>query len=305
MVGMSRLQPSLVIAGAPRCGTTSLFRWLADHPQIGSSSVKETFFLMDDGVTVKNRGRYLQQGLDGYAAFFQHLDPLPAQLMEATPGYLYQQTALRVFAEELTETKLLFVLRRPADRLLSTYRYFATNWAELDRDEVDFFRYVEWTKRGDDRLKHSSFLQHGFDHGFYAKWLQPWFDRCGAERIRVLVFESWRQDRVQGMRELADWLKVDANFYDDYGYPKENEAYAVRRAGLQKINRHVREWIPEGGLRRLLKRLYRKTNTRAGRESTSDRDLETLRQLDADYAADAGRLRDQFGLDVAPWEQPR
>jgi hypothetical protein len=40
--------PNLVIAGAPKCGTSSLFYWLADHPQACGSTVKETFYLMDE-----------------------------------------------------------------------------------------------------------------------------------------------------------------------------------------------------------------------------------------------------------------
>ncbi|MCP5333794.1 MAG: hypothetical protein H7A13_10650, partial [Pseudomonadales bacterium] len=41
--------PNLIIAGAPKCGTTSLFDYLVQHPQVGGSSVKETCYVMDRG----------------------------------------------------------------------------------------------------------------------------------------------------------------------------------------------------------------------------------------------------------------
>ena len=39
--------PNLIIAGAPKCGTTSLFRWIDEHPEAEGSSVKETCFFVD------------------------------------------------------------------------------------------------------------------------------------------------------------------------------------------------------------------------------------------------------------------
>jgi len=62
--------PNLVIAGAPRCGTTSLFSWLKDHPQVGAATVKETFYLMD---SVANND-FLRDAFD-HGKYVEHLRP--------------------------------------------------------------------------------------------------------------------------------------------------------------------------------------------------------------------------------------
>jgi len=41
---MSNVYPNLVVAGAPKCGTSSLYFWLAAHPEVAASREKETFF---------------------------------------------------------------------------------------------------------------------------------------------------------------------------------------------------------------------------------------------------------------------
>src|SRR5258707_7798728 len=49
------LLPNLIIAGAPRCATTSLFRWLAAHPDVVVSHTKETRYLIDQGYPLFNK----------------------------------------------------------------------------------------------------------------------------------------------------------------------------------------------------------------------------------------------------------
>ena len=259
---------------------------------------------MDEGFTVKDRGRYHRDGLAGYEPFFAQLDGSHKVLLEATPGYLYQDTALKVLAEQLPQTKILFVLRRPADRLLSTYRYFSNNWGELNSDRVDFESYVEMTLREDDALEVNEFLRRGFAHGRYVDWLQLWVDRCGSERIKILVLESWLADRSAGMQDLAEWCGLDASFYERYRYPKENEAYRVRLRSLQRLNVWMRERLPQSSLRERLRRIYRRLNT-APPERPEALETAQLQRLDELYA-DANRdLAERFDLDLSSWCKPR
>lgn len=64
--------PNLVITGFPKCGTTSLFTWLADHPQVTGSTVKETNFFVDPGThSFRSHANFRDHGLAGYKAYFQ------------------------------------------------------------------------------------------------------------------------------------------------------------------------------------------------------------------------------------------
>jgi hypothetical protein len=64
--------PNLIIGGAPKCGTSSLFQWLADHPEVCGSRVKEIFYLMDrDHPLLKAESNFHNHGLCGYESYFK------------------------------------------------------------------------------------------------------------------------------------------------------------------------------------------------------------------------------------------
>ena len=296
--------PNLVIAGAPRCGTTSLFSWLAAHPEVGGSVVKETFYLMDPGATVKDRGRIDRGGLDGYREFFRDVPAGTPVVLEATAGYLYQQTALDTFAERLTDTKLVFLLRRPADRLLSTYHYFSNNWTDLDVTEIDFDRFVELARSRDVLLGNNDFLREAFHHGIYVDHLRRWGDRCGRERMRIVLLEELREAPERVLGKLAQWVGIDPGFYAGYGFPMRNENYRVRHRSVQRLNQWIRERIPDGGARERLRGLYRKFNTRRPGGPTPG-EFAALERLDRAYAAANGALAREFSLDLSRWQAPR
>ena len=65
--------PNTVIAGAPKCGTTSLFRWLNDHPDACGSTTKEPRYLIDpDSCLFDKTSNFHDHGLEGYEAYFEH-----------------------------------------------------------------------------------------------------------------------------------------------------------------------------------------------------------------------------------------
>ena len=159
--------PNLVIAGAPKCGTTSLFEWLVDHPQVCGSSVKETRYFVDRGARWLNpRANFHDHGLDGYEAYFRHCDGARSKLIvEGTPVYLYQATAPPALASIEPRPQLLFILRRPSDRVYSVYNS-ARNEASLPPG-LTFSDYVadRMHRRGDgdevdDSIERSQYIDH-------------------------------------------------------------------------------------------------------------------------------------------------
>ncbi len=62
-----------MIAGAPKSGTTSLYAWLNEHPQVCGASVKETNYLVDRGTPLFDPAcNYDDHRLIGYESFFPH-----------------------------------------------------------------------------------------------------------------------------------------------------------------------------------------------------------------------------------------
>ncbi|MEI7803017.1 MAG: sulfotransferase domain-containing protein, partial [Bacteroidota bacterium] len=108
---------NLILAGVSKCGSTSLFSYLAAHPDVCGSNVKETQFFMP-----LKFGKPLPL-LNEYEKFFTNCVDEKYRL-DATPYYLFGgkkiATAIR---ENLGEVKIIFILRNPVGRCYSWYQH--------------------------------------------------------------------------------------------------------------------------------------------------------------------------------------
>lgn len=300
--------PNLVIAGAPKCGTTSLFEWLADHPQVCGSSVKETRYLVDRGARLINpRSNVHDHGLAGYEAYFRHCDASSSSvILEGTPVYLYQRTAPEVLAALDPPPRILFILRNPADRVYSVYNS-ARNEASLP-DALTFRQYVAERlpvrddRESDDGVEDSIQRSQYIDH--LSTWLR-YFPRSG---ISILLFEELRRDKRGFMKDLAGRLGIDPGFYDGYDFPYLNPTHQIRRPALHRmLQRAVRliDRNPDGRARELLNRTVGKAyaamniTKRAPKKSADDQQV--LRDLDKQFAPSNARLAAELGIDVTAW----
>ena len=109
--------PDFIIIGAAKSGTTSLFKWLSEQPEIRAPEVKEPDFFAHD--------RVWQRGPEWYGSLFAHAGP-EFVTGEASTSYTelrYAATAAERMAETVPHVKVVYVLRHPLDRLRSHYRH--------------------------------------------------------------------------------------------------------------------------------------------------------------------------------------
>src|SRR5437870_3389808 len=113
------------IGGAPRCGTSALFHWLRAHPDVCAAQPKEPFYFLDAGHPFLPRVSYHSHGFAGYVRYFAHWSRAtpPRVVCEASTHYLYSETALDVLTHADPVPRVLFVLRRPAQRVYSSFQY--------------------------------------------------------------------------------------------------------------------------------------------------------------------------------------
>ncbi len=208
---MRRL-PDFLIIGEMKCGTTSLYDMLAQHPDVHPALFKETLYftqLRQHGLTwYRSRFPVRRGGITG----------------EATPDYLMDPAVPTRVADALPDARFVAVLRDPRKRAWSHYHY--SNRAERNdprpappRDELSF----EDAIAAEERRLAAAWPRHGIDHGaertirlrsylrrgHYAEHLQRWQSIVGRERIHVLTVEELnaRPDEVQ--RDLHRFLGLD------------------------------------------------------------------------------------------------
>lgn len=120
--------PNFLIIGAAKAGTTSLYHYLAQHPQIYMSPIKEPNFFALEERCVDFRGPgdhlYIKQfsvtELERYRSLFQGVTHEQA-VGEASPLYLYSPVAPARSHRYVPEMKLIAILRHPVDRAYSAF----------------------------------------------------------------------------------------------------------------------------------------------------------------------------------------
>lgn len=121
--------PDVVIVGAPKCGTTSLYTYLAGHSRICASAIKEpNYFCMDAP------GLRVVDSWPGYLHMFRSAGPEQLRL-EASTAYLLSRVAVEAILKTNPRAKFIAAVRDPIEMIVS---YHAQKLYAFEEDQADF-----------------------------------------------------------------------------------------------------------------------------------------------------------------------
>lgn len=206
-----RQLPGAIVIGTQKGGTSSMFRYLLQHPQYFGAINKEVHFF---------DYRY-EKGLPWYQAMFPLRSGLPEQSVtgEASPFYMYHPLVPARVAESLPQAKLIVLLRNPVDRALSHYYHnvrrgrsqlpileafdreqelIAEEKARLQKREIfkpSNFRYFAYTERG-----------------LYAEQLERWFSHFPREQFFIRNSDDFYTGGHAFMREVYEFLEIEPDY---------------------------------------------------------------------------------------------
>ncbi|MEM6481691.1 MAG: sulfotransferase [Pseudomonadota bacterium] len=294
--------PNLFVIGAPKAGTTSLFQWLGDHPAVGKSTENELRYLMDrDDPLCRNDG-FHTEGLEGYGRFYHNslADSGIRYLIDVSPQYYYQDTAFSVISN-MPDSHVIMLLRKPSKRIYSLYNYSKNNKVALQAD-MGFADFVDEVRRGDasDILRHRPMLRFAIKHSEYASYIRKWQSVVSRDRLHIYLFEDVFHDPRTMLCQIADDLGLSGAFYHSYGFPAQNQSYAVRNRRLHKALHRSRKRIPDW-LRKSMKAAYLMVNTRKLDTSMPDADRDVLAQLDAEFVETEREIAEMLGRGTPIW----
>lgn len=292
--------PNVIISGAPKCGTTSLFDYLADHPEVCASEVKEARYLIDKGYSFFNADRnVLTNGLVGYQAFFDKKKAANAKvILEATPDYLYQTTPLEVIPTFPSIPLIIFVLRKPSARIYSFFRFAQNNMAVID-SKMEFSEFIERCRQ---KQLPGYVLNNTINHSHYVDYLEKWYRVFGKERIKILFFEDLVTNPGSFMQSVCKEIQIDARFYRNYEFATKNKTYHYRSQFLQRLKRKFSDNLNNKLLNLLFKKIYSLINQRNVTHVVSEEDKKVLAQLDAEYESSNIKLAELTGVNIKLWD---
>jgi hypothetical protein len=211
------VDPSFLIIGSQKCGTTSLYRYLVQHPDVIRPLKKEIHFFdqhYDKGYTWYRRhfvaGTRLQSHRHRIAG-------------EATPYYIFHPHAPARVRRDCQDVKLIVMLRDPVERAYSHYKHHV----KLKKETLSFGDAVEaepgriageFERLLANDTYHSQPLQmfSYLSRGIYADQIKRWMDCFSKERMLILQSEAFFADPKGQYEAVLDFLGLPSYRLADY-----------------------------------------------------------------------------------------
>jgi len=209
ITGFLRPLPDFLVIGAQKAGTTSLFHYITQHPQVLENKSKEIHFF----------DKFYDQGINWYKCHFPllaHIRP-GCRLGEATPYYLCHPYAPRRIHELIPKVKLIVVLRNPTDRAISHYFHEV----KKGREKLPIFEALkseeyrcnnEWQTMLKDEWyisrTHQSFSYK--QRGIYIEQLRRYWEYFPKDQMLIIESARLFSEPHDTLEEVFDFLGINA-----------------------------------------------------------------------------------------------
>lgn len=256
--------PNFLVIGAQKSGTTWLYNFLAEHPDIYVPETRKELMFFDQ------KRNFRAMGVSGYQEYFSSVTNESA-IGEVTPGYLWcarehtdwfkmpefrYNTPLRVQNHLGSDIKLIAILRNPIDRALSGFLHHRKRKRLTSRDTLD-----------------EQIGKMGIVHmGFYASHLARWNMFFPVEQFYITTYDKLFSD-PDVCTEILRFLGVDENFRSDQTKRFYNRGIGFTRHDDNVIDSHGHKIAQKA----------------------------TIDKLRAAYADDVAALREKWKIDLSPW----
>lgn len=287
--------PNLFLIGAPKAGTTSLFRYITQHTDVFGARFKETHFFSDDTKYKRGEKYYLDRyfpGADGYSI-----------RVDATPEYLRsaKKVAPRIRrCSKKSEIKFVVILRDPVERAWSNYLHRRRVGAEP-------LTFREALGQEQERLSENptSFAAY-FQQGLYGRHLEEWLRHYPKGQVLALRFKSFVEDPREITQRVFDF--VDLGEASDLDVVEEkNAAGRPRWQWLVELYSDPPRWakdlfhrIPLHLQHPVRRYLHRVMTVKYNSKPRPNEELE--RELRDRYRDDIIKLEDLLGWDLEEWK---
>lgn len=243
-------KPNLFLVGAVKAGTTAVYQYLHQHPEIGMSKIKEPFYFAKDikcedfsdryKRRVLNLEKYFSQeklerrhiayveNINQYMRLFDHcLDG--KYLGEASAGYLYSEVAAKEIYKFNQKSKILIILRNPMERAFS-------HWLMLRRmglsDAHDFIKAVEKDYDGNEKGWGISDLY--VELGMYYHAVQRYLRVFPEKNVKIMLYDDLVKDSRRFMGDVFTFLGITNDVCIDCT-EKHNKSILPRSDDFAKI----------------------------------------------------------------------
>ena len=196
------------IVGAPKAGTTSLYHYLSEHPQVVMSSQKEPDYFSDK--EIQEQGMYYAKSrvntLDKYKSLFVQKESVVYG--EASVSYLFYENVAEDIKKYNPNAKIIIMLRNPIERAFS--HYLMDYRLGLISDSFENII----AKKSKHKNAHL-FYQQYIEVSKYATQIQRYLDFFEKENILFIDYEDFKKNVSKTVDQVYNFLNISTEFVAD------------------------------------------------------------------------------------------
>ena len=312
---MNNNSPNFFVVGAAKAGTTSLYNYLAEHPEIYLSPVKEPNYFSIDIDPSKFRDDYdelvdfeLEPYLNGpmnetIHIAFVHDEGLYKKLFknvkneiaigEASNSYLYSRVAAERIREIVPNSKIIMMLRNPITRAFSHYLMNVGSQ----------YKQISFKEELENDLKKNT-KGWGISHiylelGSYHEQVKRYIDNFPPENVGIYIYEDYQKNPRKTVTDIYKFLGVSTHFKPDLS--KKYNVSLPRKKLKESFSLSI-ESLKRFSVTKLPKYLQTAVTLSIGRNLQKPRiDEESLHFLKNYYAEDIKKLSLLINKDLTMW----
>lgn len=273
------LLPHFIIIGAMKSGTTTLYRYLSEHPDIDMSRDKETDFFVKE--------KAWPNGLAWYSNQFTAADRLRG---EASPNYTkcrdFQGVPERM-AQVCPTVKLIYIVRDPVKRVVSQFKHSYIQGTLRPQTLNQFYTTHEYA--------------HILDASLYARQLKAFLQHYPKDAILVLDFDTLTENPQAVMDEITDHIGASRHPIVDQGAQNDSSQLSrvpapILRFAQTPLGRNLASLVSRAARDRIRGALaFGQARTPPAFQE------ELLAQIRQDLAEDSAEFRQITGLSFPGW----
>jgi hypothetical protein len=292
-------KPDFFIVGAPKCGTTAMYEYLRQHPEVLMPRRKEIPFFGSD----LSFSRRSTTDMEEYLSHFSEaMDE--KRVGTAFVWYLYSKRAATEIKEFCPTASIIIMLRNPVGMLHSQHSQFLYNGNEDIADFEDALDAEEDRKQGL-RVPNNVLLIEGLFYREtvkYTQQVQRYLDAFGWENVHFIIFDDFRSDTVEVYKKTLRFLGVDEDFQPALRIVNPNKR--VRSKTLQnppQIAKGFGKVLTPRPIRSILLKGLKRYNTKYVPRPPMDPELR--RRLQAEFVSEVEQLSELLSRDLTHWSQ--
>lgn len=206
--------PNFLIIGAAKSGTTTLYYYLKQHPQIYMTPVKETNFFAFEGKKIELIGVKVTESIKSYQneiitdldLYRKQFDNVNQEIAfgESCPSYLYIPQAALNIKRYTPQAKLIIILRDPIERAYSNFLHNMRERIEYYDDFSQAIAAESW------RIKNGWWWgYHYVQVSLYYEQVKRYFDLFGKSQVKVYLFNQFKNKHELFFSDICQFLEIE------------------------------------------------------------------------------------------------